>query len=313
MRTKALFVIAVVALVAVGCGGSSTTSSTTIVAEVTTTTTGSIVNVWKGPPTDRTKLPIGTSKVSLTSPSIGGLWACRGGDPRGGGAQVAGPWIDPAAGTWDATTKVDVQGSVSWPTANYSEEITSAGRRISSNGVPVGAVTGNFPIARSDPAFAYDRNPNAIGESAIDVTLPVDPKVSSSPSCLSMGTIGVLKNGVALFAPIDQLNRDAVAYETQDVCDGHPEVQHRYHYHDIPSCILDASTGPSTVVGYAYDGHPIVVERDANGALPTNADLDQCHGRTSPVLVDGRVVTTYHYSATYEFPYWIGCFTSAPI
>ena len=76
---------------------------------------------------------------------------------------------------------------------------------------------------------------------------------------------------------------------------------------------LDASKGASTVVGFARDGFPIVVERDAAGDLPTNADLDECHGRTSPVLLDGEVVTTYHYAATHEFPYFIGCFRGEPV
>jgi hypothetical protein len=55
-----------------------------------------------------------------------------------------------------------------------------------------------------------------------------------------------------------------------------------------------------------------VVERDAAGALPTNADLDQCHGRTSPIVLDGEVVETYRHSATLEFPYFIGCITGTP-
>lgn len=70
---------------------------------------------------------------------------------------------------------------------------------------------------------------------------------------------------------------------------------------------LAASKGSSTVVGFAVDGFPIVVERDAAGELPTNADLDQCHGRVSPILLDGKVTDIYHYSATREFPYFIGC------
>ena len=112
---------------------------------------------------------------------------------------------------------------------------------------------------------------------------------------------------------IDERNRDAVAYETQDVCDGHPQQAGQYHYHAVPSCLLGASKGASTVVGFARDGFPIVVERNAAGELPTNADLDECHGRTSPVLLDGEVVTTYHYSATYEFPYFIGCYRGEPV
>jgi hypothetical protein len=122
-----------------------------------------------------------------------------------------------------------------------------------------------------------------------------------------------MRNGVLVFAPLDERNRDAVAYETQDECDGLPQQTGVYHYHDVPSCVIEASQGPSTVVGFATDGFPIVVERDASGALPTNADLDVCHGRTSNVVLDGALVETYHYSATREFPYFIGCFHGTPV
>ena len=196
--------------------------------------------------------------------------------------------------------------------AAYDEVVDGADRSITSNGLPVEMVTGTYPVAADDPAYSYDRNPNTIAETTISVTLPVAPSVSGTPTCLSKGVIGVLKNGVALFAPVDERNRDAVAYETQDQCDGHPQQSSTYHYHDVPSCVLDASTGASTVVGFAYDGFPIVVERDASGNLPTNADLDECHGRVSPILLDGEVVEMYHYSATSEFPYFMGCFQGAP-
>ena len=54
-----------------------------------------------------------------------------------------------------------------------------------------------------------------------------------------------------------------------------------YHYHNVPSCLRNKATGASTVVGFAFDGIPIVVERDASGTLPTNANLDEWHSRTS--------------------------------
>ena len=116
------------------------------------------------------------------------------------------------------------------------------------------------------------------------------------------GAIGVMLNGVLLFNALDAAGRDGVAHEVQDVCQGHPARGELYHYHDVPSCLRDAATGPSTVVGWAYDGFPIVVERDAARKLPTNADLDECHGRTSPILLNGKVVTTYHYDASVEYP-----------
>ena len=179
--------------------------------------------------------------------------------------------------------------------------------------MPVGEVTGTFPIAATDPAYAYDRNPNSIGEHDVSVSLPVTPAVAAEPSCLGKGAVGVLRNGVVVFASVDAMNRDAVAWETQDECNGHPERSSTYHYHDVPSCVRDAATGSSTVVGFAYDGFPIVVERDVSGELPTNADLDECHGRTSPIELDGQTVTLYHYSATQEFPYFIGCFTGTKV
>jgi len=297
-------------------GTTGATDTTTVDSSAPGTTvadTSGIVNTWVGPPADLTKLPIGTSKVSTTQAVVGGLFSCDSGNPNGGGAFAVGPWIDEAAGTWDLTGKVYVEGRVSWPMAQYSETSDGTTRTISSNGYPVGTVTGTFPIASDDPAFSYDRNPNRIGESDINLAVPTAPTVNTEPTCLPKGTIGVFKNGVAAFASLDAMNRDAVAYETQDACDGHPEMSSTYHYHDVPACLRDATTGASTVVGFARDGFPIVVERDAAGDLPTNADLDECHGRTSPIQLDGQVVTMYHYSATYEFPYFVGCYRGTPV
>lgn len=279
----------------------------------TSVASNGIVNTWAGPPVDLTRLPIGTPFVSTKAPAVGGLFACSAGNPNGGGAFRSGPWIDEAAGTWDATAKLSVEGAVEWPMAKYSETVTGDVRSIVSSGLPVGQVTGTFPIAATDPAFAYDRNPNSIAENDVAYDLPVTPTPAATPSCLPPAAVAIARNGVVLFAPLDELNRDAVAYETQDECDGHPQQVGIYHYHDVPSCIIAASSGSSTVIGFATDGYPIVVERDAAGELPTNADLDECHGRTSAIELDGEVVEMYHYSATYEFPYFIGCFHATPV
>lgn len=40
----------------------------------------------------------------------------------------------------------------------------------------------------------------------------------------------------------------------------------------------------------------------AEGNLPTNAGLDECHGRTSTVLWNGEEQEVYRYSATMEYP-----------
>lgn len=268
-----------------------------------------IVNVWSDSTVDPTALPIGDDFVSTTGAERGWVYTCL--LTSGGGAFADGPWIDADAGTWDSTAKIAVDGAVLWPEADYEEAIVDDRRIITSAGLPVDDPTGEFPIAPNDEAAQYDRNPNSIAEQTLTISLPANPTVSQTPGCLSPSAVGILGNGVVVFAPLDAENRDAAAHEVQDTCDGHPEATSQYHYHDVSSCILDAATGSSTVVGWAFDGFPIVVERDADGRLPTNADLDECHGRISEIDVDGERVSMYHYSATLEFPYLIGCYRGA--
>jgi len=40
----------------------------------------------------------------------------------------------------------------------------------------------------------------------------------------------------------------------------------------------------------------------------TNAQLDECHGHTAPVMWDGKMTNIYHYHLNREYPYSIGCF-----
>ncbi|HEY8325208.1 MAG TPA: YHYH protein [Ktedonobacterales bacterium] len=119
--------------------------------------------------------------------------------------------------------------------------------------------------------------------------------------------------GVTLFNALDAQGHDAASHEVQDSCGGHPEKTGNYHYHEISPCILRTATGSSTLVGYALDGFGIYVERDANGNLLTDADLDACHGRTSVVTWDGKQVSMYHYDATAEYPYTLGCYRGTPV
>ena len=84
-----------------------------------------------------------------------------------------------------------------------------------------------------------------------------------------------------------------------------------YHYHTLSSCIDDTSV--STVIGYALDGFPITGPKVGAQSILTTADLDECHGITSTVTLDGKSVTTYHYVMTQDFPYSVSCFRSTPI
>lgn len=272
---------------------------------------GPIINVWIGAKVDPAKLPIGDDSVTTSGAGVGKLFACRAGNPNAPGASADGPWINADGKTWNSTTKLAVKGEVSWPSAKYSETVSEGNRVLISNNLPVDMKSGTFPIAPDDPSYAYDRNPGRISETDTTFTFVQAGTVAAKATCLSEGPVGMLKNGVRIFNAIDARGNDAVAHESQDLCQGHPAMT-TYHYHNVPLCLRNAATGASVVVGWMADGFPIVVERDASGALPTNAELDECHGRTSPILLDGKVVTQYHYSATLEFPYSIGCYKGTP-
>lgn len=258
------------------------------------------------------RLPLGDGRVSDV-PRRGYVMSCNR-RFRGGGAQHSGAWIDGTS--WDATAKIAVAGRVMWPTAQLRITTGQASgidyRMIDGNGLPLNAPTGTFPVARDDPAFRIDRNPNAIAPHKVSLTLPMNPQGAPAPSCVPMGMIAVALDGVAIFNALDDAGRDAVAHEVQDLCDGHPQLAGQYHYHGPSPCMPGAGE-KEALVGYALDGFGIYSMYDAAGRELTNTDLDACHGRTSDVMWNGRRVAIYHYVLTREYPYTLGCFKGTPV
>jgi hypothetical protein len=115
-----------------------------------------------------------------------------------------------------------------------------------------------------------------------------------------------------MFNAFDAQGLDAGANEVQDNCDGHPQQQGVYHYHSLSDCSADTSTGHSALMGYAFDGFGIYGYYDEDGTEIINADLDECHGHVGVIEWDGQMVEMYHYHATREFPYTVGCFKGTP-
>ena len=264
---------------------------------------------------DPTALPLGDGKVTTSGAKRGYVYACRTGfaPPGAGGAFSEGPWIH-GDGTYDLTAKATVDGSVHWRNAKFSDRKRGGRRVLRGNGLPTKQATGEFPIRASDDAYRYDRNPNSIRAQRERYSLPTHPKAAASPGCLSGGPIGVARNGVAIFDALDAGDRDAVAHEVQDSCGGHPQQSGVYHYHSIPSCLTagESKKRASGLVGFALDGYPIYGPRGAHGKLLTDADLDACHGQVSRVWFEGRRRRIYHYTATLEYPYTLGCFHGTP-
>lgn len=252
------------------------------------------------------ELPLGDGKIS-TSPTPGYLMSClqrwRPGPVHGG------PWIN--GDEWDPSAKPAVEGQVDWPTHRISITTRDGERIISANNLP-DHPTGTFPIARTDPAWQYDHNPNAIEPQRILLRLPLDPQVAQTPSCVPMGMIGFTTDGVAVYSAVDNGGIDAVAHEVQDDCGGHPQHDGQYHYHGPSPCMPNENT--SGLVGYALDGFGIYgMENPRTGQPYHDGDLDACHGITSPVMWNGHMTNIYHYVLTDEYPYTIGCFKGTPV
>ena len=262
---------------------------------------------WSGS-TDLTRLQLGNGKVSTTGPRRGWVYACQSG--RGGGTRWR-PWV--SGSTWSWVEKPKVQGTVRWSQASIRIRRSGSERTITGNGLPRHA-TGSFPISSSDPAYQYDRNPNSIGQTRIDLELPATPSFASTPGCLPNGPIGVMTSGVAIFNALDADGNDAPATELQDRCSGHPAPRGTYHYHSLTNCIASGKAGQhSRVIGWALDGFPITGPRGANGVTMTNGRLDACHGHRHALIIGGRRTVTYHYHATMQYPYTLGCFRGTSV
>ena len=129
---------------------------------------------------DETHLPVGKT---ATKPTVGGLWTCQTTFNGGGGALTAGSWFN-GDGTYDKTKKLSVDGSVSWPNASFKITKSASMRVFTTNDLPTDHTTGTFPIASTDDAYQFDRNPNSIKAQTLSLSVPLHPKAASYQSKL---------------------------------------------------------------------------------------------------------------------------------
>jgi len=192
--------------------------------------------------------------------------------------------------------------------------------RLRSNGIPTqarpkyyavpkqGAELGAITAANSEVAA------DPINEQSYDYKITTNPKKSSKTTDAPLGSIGMMISGAVLFNPYEA-DSTTVAQASNfsltapdgsvasfiDTCNGHstPAMGNgggQYHYHALPVCVsktVDTSTGPSHILGVAFDGFPIYGKRDINGKVISVSKLDKCNGITSatPEFPNG----IYHY------------------
>lgn len=188
---------------------------------------------------------------------------------------------------------------------------------VQSNGIP------NFNFVQVTP--------NALKEQNLNWKIPLNAaKASTTTAVYTTGPIGISVTGLPIYAPNEapaDNYGDPVLDGLLDYCNGHTDQSGTYHFHADPTCLFETIDGQvHLVVGYAFDGFPIVAPYEtvnsttkevkssyvyvggsdnayvANQYKAGSGDLDQCNGMTAS---DGK----YRYYATKTFPYTIGCFS----
>lgn len=151
-------------------------------------------------------------------------------------------------------------------------------RRIRSNGLPNHA-TGQFPNAK---------NPNAISAQSYDYSLPANPSTNKKVDSYSIPQpFGIAVNGV-LFDPLaaeyyDNDRNSGWNYNALgdgidlglDDNEAHVQPTGAYHYHGIPSGLVDTLAGSkhSPLIGWAGDGFPIYLNRGYRKPRKTSSGL----------------------------------------
>ena len=305
-------------LACAACGSNGAPSPSTVSASTPSTDAAApsaapAIWVAKSPAIDPTALPLRDQAYVTTGPKKGFMYVC---EPRmfqqtdGPGAFAQGDWLNKAGGTFDMTKKVFVQGSVEYPSAVFTVTTSGEERKIAGNGLPVGATTGVFPVAASDPAHAYDPNPNPVRAQTISFSIPRNPRIAPRASC-TYKQVGITLDGIQIHSPLDSQGRDELAYQLQDACTGASQPGGAYHRHALSDCAPHIHEH-NALVGYALDGFGIFSPYDEDGRELVSADLDECHGITSEIEWEGQIVTMYHYVMTRDFPYTVACFRGTP-
>jgi len=191
---------------------------------------------------------------------------------------------------------------------------------VQSNGIP------NFEFTQITP--------NALQAQTVEWRIPRYPTEASSLETIeySLGAVGVAVNGLPLFGPNEAPTHgwgDPYLDGILDYCNGHTGPGGDYHFHARPDCLWEDLDGQThLVVGYAFDGYPILAPWacddvdctsvtkmesswkrttdvtdawQAHDYVEGSGTLDECNGTVGS---DG----TYRYYATDTFPYLFACY-----
>ena len=191
-------------------------------------------------------------------------------------------------------------------------EIVGDQRVITSNGIP-NHKTGRFPNRG---------NPNRISPQSHEYRVPAKPKVADRVTPMR-GEFGVAVNGVPFDPGAAEFYDGEAGWQYEplsaaidlgiDVSHAHVQPTGKYHYHGLPTGLLDSvqidSSRHSPLVGWAADGFPIYAvygysdPKDANSQVKNLTSSYQLKkgkrpgGEAPGGTYDGTFVADYEYVA----------------
>jgi hypothetical protein len=244
------------------------------------------------------------------------------------------------AATFRATTPQSEYAAllrVEW-TSNVSVKYAKGSWTFVSDGVPPSNFVATDYAVPANPFNVSAAGARVIASASVlqdqhyDYTLPLIPKYSKTVTTTNQGPIGVLLDGAALYNPYEAnhatvatsdnfvVTQNGATASFLDDCDGHPGPGGQYHYHGLPSCLVDYATGGTAsvasvtdtsgatsapvnednakasrpvILGFAFDGYGIYDNIAMNGRTVPVSALDSCNGIFSPV--PGYPQGVYHY------------------
>ena len=154
----------------------------------------------------------------------------------------------------------------------------------------------------------HTNNPNCASPQNYTFKIPKQPLLFDRPLPVTrdMQAIGVALNGIVIAGPYDSQGKIAPYNRQVDQCSAHADPEGMYHYHFAPLCMRDANDhmlalDANEQIGWSFDGYKINGLVDRYDHMP---EIDTCNGHDH----GGE----YHYHATVDFPFFMGCFKAKP-
>ena len=251
-----------------------------------------------------------TSRIAAATLVAGSLLAAAGCGSSSSATADAATATQAASSSSYSSTKAGLK-KARWGkniTVNYGRSYV----RLRSNGIPNHSRPRQYAIPNPGVVVPTAETARIVDDPtrarAQDVKIPTNPRKASKTTAAPLGSIGFMISGSVLFNPYEGDGKtvamasnfyltaeDGSKVPFVDDCSGHPGGG-QYHYHGLPNCVVaetDTGTGPSHIIGVAFDGFPIYGSRDIKGRKVPVSKLDKCNGITSATPEFPKGI--YHY------------------